>query len=93
LYQIVLAVDKVLMPVDGHSVMGFEDQNPPVSIGAEYVLGEGVREVVFETVGERILTVREYPTHSEFQESTASGTYVGKNDAVRQLDIDSFRDE
>lgn len=82
-----------MMPVDGLSAMGFEERNSSVTIGAEYELNEGVREVVFETVGDRVLTVREYPTRNEFRKSVASATYRGENEAVRELDIDAFRGE
>lgn len=73
--------------------MGAEEPNPSVAIGDEYELGDGVLEVVFETVDDRVLTVREYPTRSDFLSAVASATYRGTNQAVRELDIDAFRDD
>lgn len=73
--------------------MGSEGHDPPVSIGAEFEFSDGVLEVVFETVGDRVLTVREYPTRREFLRSVGSATYRGENEAVRELEIDAFRNE
>lgn len=83
----------VLRPVDPVLGMGAEEPNPSVAIGDEYELGDGVLEVVFETVDDRVLTVREYPTRSDFLSAVASATYRGTNQAVRELDIDAFRDD
>lgn len=59
--------------------------------GAEYRHSDGTIEIVFETTADRVLTVREYPTHEAFIETMATAEYEGENPEVANLpDVDAF---
>lgn len=62
------------------------DNEPPNrSKGATYEHDDGTVDTVFYNDGERILVVREFPSHDHFDRSIASATYRGTNELVETL--------
>lgn len=61
--------------------------------GEAYRHEDGTAEVVFATVGDRVLTVREYPTLDRFQQAIEAAESTGVNEEVAAIpSIDAFRE-
>lgn len=74
--------------------MTHRDEEDPLdtpSRGDEFRRPDGTIEIVYETAGGRVLTLREYPTVDAFREAARDAEYRGENAGVRDLsDVDSF---
>lgn len=61
--------------------------------GESYRHEDGTAEVVFATVEQRVLTVREYPTIERFQQAIGAAESTGINEEVAAIpSIDAFRE-
>lgn len=61
--------------------------------GDEYTHSDGTTEIVYLTEDGRVLTLREYPSASAFNETVDAAAYRGINDDVAALpDRDAFLD-
>lgn len=61
--------------------------------GEAYRHEDGTAEVVFATVDQRVLTVREYPTVKRFQQAIEAAESTGINEEVAAIpSIDAFRE-
>lgn len=70
-----------------------EDTPESVSEAAEYRHDDGPTEIVFAVDDGRVLTVREYPDESTFEDAIAAATYVGQHEGVAELpDVEAFQD-
>lgn len=66
----------------------------PPAIADEYSHLDGTREVVFAVHGERVLTVREYPTVDRFDAAVENAPQKGTNETIAELSLeDVFPDE
>ncbi len=73
------------------------NDNEPPTKGSQYRHDDGTVEVVFATEGDRVLTVREYPTRDLFEAAIGAAVDDGTNRHVSELpdltDVDEDRSD
>ena len=61
--------------------------------GATYVFDDGTTEVVYVREDGRILTIREYPSDTAFQQVAEEAEFTGTHEGVASLpDVEEFQD-
>jgi hypothetical protein len=61
--------------------------------GDEYAHADGTRETVFAVADGRVLTVREYRTVDDFEESVERASYRGVNENVAELSLADYESD